>query len=105
MRFIANGIDKDLIAFDCMMSNVGDVAFVNLKSIEGKIGKLFYKSIFFSYFILNLLFLKFIILGNLVQKRGNQARNTKYRTLCLNQIDSDEMCLLTWAPLGMVIPL
>ncbi|XP_043526669.1 transferrin isoform X3 [Frieseomelitta varia] len=74
----ANGIDKDLIAFDCMMSNVGDVAFVNLKSIEGKI-------------------------GNLVQKRGNQARNTKYRTLCLNQIDSDEMCLLTWAPLGMVV--
>ncbi|KAK9295653.1 hypothetical protein QLX08_010079 [Tetragonisca angustula] len=74
----ANGIDKDLIAFDCMMSNVGDVAFVNLKSIEGKI-------------------------GNLVQKRGSQARNTKYRTLCLNQIDSDEMCLLTWAPLGMVV--
>lgn len=101
MRFIANGIDKDLIAFDCMMSNVGDVAFVNLKSIEGKIGKLFYKSIFFSYFILN----TFLILGNLVQKRGNQAKNTKYRTLCLNQIDSDEMCLLTWAPLGMVIPL
>ncbi|KAK1120049.1 hypothetical protein K0M31_012778 [Melipona bicolor] len=74
----ANEIDKDLIAFDCMMSNVGDVAFVNLKSIEGKI-------------------------DNLVQKRGNQARNTKYRTLCLNQIDLDEMCLLTWAPLGMVV--
>ncbi|CAD1475639.1 unnamed protein product, partial [Heterotrigona itama] len=74
----ANGIDKDLIAFDCMMSNAGDVAFVNLKSIEGKI-------------------------DNLVQKRGNQARNTRYRTLCLNQIDSNEMCLLTWAPLGMIV--
>ncbi|XP_071866002.1 transferrin 3 isoform X1 [Bombus fervidus] len=70
----ANGVGKDLIAFDCMMSNVGDVAFVDLKNIEGKIGN-----------------------------PGYPTRNNKYRTLCLNEVDSDEICLLTWAPLGMVI--
>lgn len=40
MWFVANGVGKDLIAFDCMMSDVGDVAFVDLKNIEGKIGML-----------------------------------------------------------------
>lgn len=29
-------------------------------------------------------------------------RNNKYRTLCFNEVDSNEVCLLTWAPLGMV---
>lgn len=28
--------------------------------------------------------------------------NIEYRTLCFNEVDSDEVCLLTWAPLGMV---
>lgn len=44
----------------------------------------------------------FIILGTLIKKHGNQMRNNKYRTLCFNEVDSDEVCLLTWAPLGMV---
>lgn len=37
-KFVANGVGKDLSAFDCMMSNIGDVAFVDLKKIE-KSGK------------------------------------------------------------------
>ncbi|XP_017878317.1 transferrin isoform X1 [Ceratina calcarata] len=66
---------KDLAAFDCMMSGVGDVAFVDLKSIDSKIG----------------------------QNRGSQARNRKYRTLCFSEVDTEETCLLTWSPLGAVI--
>ncbi|XP_043790727.1 transferrin isoform X5 [Apis laboriosa] len=74
----ANGVGKDLSAFDCMMSNIGDVAFVDLKKIDEKS-------------------------GTLIKKHSNQMRNNKYRTLCFNEVDSDEVCLLTWAPLGMVI--
>lgn len=29
-------------------------------------------------------------------------QNNKYRTLCFNEVDSDEVCLLTWASLGLV---
>lgn len=38
-KFVANGVGKDLSAFDCMMSNIGDVAFVDLKKIDEKSGK------------------------------------------------------------------
>ncbi|XP_076758710.1 transferrin 3 isoform X1 [Xylocopa sonorina] len=74
----ANGSGKDLSAFDCMISGQGDVAFVDLKNIEGKI-------------------------GTSVQNRGSQTRNKMYRTLCLSEAYSDEMCLLTWSSLGAVV--
>ncbi|XP_017753884.1 PREDICTED: transferrin isoform X2 [Eufriesea mexicana] len=73
-----NGIGKDLSAFDCMISNVGDVAFVNLRNIKANI-------------------------DSFMQKHGLQARDNKYRTLCFNEVDSDTTCLLTWAPLSSIV--
>ncbi|XP_029047625.1 transferrin isoform X1 [Osmia bicornis bicornis] len=68
----------DLSALYCMMSGLGDVAFVDLKNIDGKT-------------------------GSSTQNSNNQARKKDYRTLCFNEMDTDEVCLLAWAPLSAVI--
>lgn len=74
----SNSVANDLSAFDCMMSGLGDVAFVNLKNIEEKT-------------------------GSSTQNRNSQTRKKAYRTLCFNEIDTDEVCLLAWAPLSAII--
>ncbi|XP_076395168.1 transferrin 3 isoform X3 [Megachile rotundata] len=74
----ASSASNDLNAFDCMMSGLGDVAFVNLKNIEEKT-------------------------GSSTQNHNSQSRKKGYRTLCFNEMDTDEACLLAWAPLSAVI--
>lgn len=68
----------DVSTFDCLTSGLGDVAFVNLKTIEKKT-------------------------GSLAQGRGSS--NTEYRTLCLDEAESElgEACLLTWVSLSTVV--
>lgn len=47
----------------------------------------------------------FLALDTFMQKRSLQARINKYRTLCVNEVDPNTTCLLTWSPLSSVISL
>ncbi|CAK9808394.1 unnamed protein product [Anthophora quadrimaculata] len=77
-----NGVGKDTSAFECMMSGRGDVAFVDLKGIDGKTASL---------------------AQNRATQQDEESKNKQYRTLCFNEVNTNEVCLLTWAPLSAVV--
>lgn len=73
--FAGGKAGNDVSTFDCLTSDLADVAFVNLKAIEKKT---------FNF-------------------NGNTSGNKKYRILCLNEEDAEkQQCLLTWTTLSSV---
>ncbi|XP_076650974.1 transferrin 3 isoform X1 [Halictus rubicundus] len=75
----AGNVGDDASAFRCLESDNGDVAFINIKNIQKKIGNL--KS----------------------EPQDDHPNNTSYRTLCLKDSDEADVCTLAWFPLNAVV--
>ncbi|XP_076630373.1 transferrin 3 isoform X2 [Colletes latitarsis] len=77
-------VGDDIKTFNCLSSGLGDVAFVNLKNIEKKIGNL-NSEIGFERFL--------------------WETNRDYRTLCLDKEDDYQghVCELAWTPLSTIV--
>lgn len=75
----AGNVGDDTGALDCLKSDIGDVAFVNLKNIQKRIGNL--KS----------------------EPRDDHPNNTGFRTLCFKDTDEEDVCTLSWYPLNAVV--
>ncbi|XP_043266061.1 transferrin isoform X2 [Colletes gigas] len=77
-------VGDDIKTFDCLSSGLGDVAFVNLKNIEKKIGNLN---------------------SEIGLERFFWETNRDYRTLCLDKEDNYQghVCELAWTPLSTIV--
>ncbi|XP_078033329.1 transferrin 3 isoform X2 [Augochlora pura] len=79
LYFSAATAKKDLSALECLENDNGDVAFVNLKNVQEKIGNL------------------------KTDSRYDHLSSNGYRTLCLKETDESDVCTLAWSPLNAVV--